>query len=117
MLLAQQYARFLCGDKDLGDCVFAQAEADSDPSLEHIGNLVRSGHRTEAPLIRLQMPEDQIVALLLSVNLPSYEDIARALNLPIGTVKSRINRARVHLGALTAAGRKELADTIRSLSQ
>ena len=30
----------------------------------------------------------------------SYEDAARALDIPIGTIRSRINRARTHLREL-----------------
>jgi RNA polymerase sigma-70 factor (ECF subfamily) len=45
------------------------------------------------------LPEYQRAILLLyHVEMLSYEEIADALELPIGTVKSRLNRARVGLG-------------------
>jgi RNA polymerase sigma-70 factor (ECF subfamily) len=45
------------------------------------------------------LPEyQQAILLLYHVEMLSYEEIAEALELPIGTVKSRLNRARVGLG-------------------
>jgi len=45
------------------------------------------------------LPEYQKAILLLyHVEMLSYEEIADVLELPIGTVKSRLNRARVGLG-------------------
>ena len=44
------------------------------------------------------LPDEQRVPLLLScVEGRSYEEIALLLSLPVGTVKSRIARARIHL--------------------
>ncbi len=45
-----------------------------------------------------QMPEyQQAMLVMYHVESLSYEDIAETLDLPIGTVKSRLNRARVAL--------------------
>lgn len=50
-----------------------------------------------------QMPEYQKAMLVMyHVEALSYDDIAAALDLPIGTVKSRLNRARVALRDLLA---------------
>jgi RNA polymerase sigma-70 factor (ECF subfamily) len=55
-------------------------------------------------------PEDAAVILLRDLQDVSYEDAARVLKIPVGTVKSRLHRARQALKArLTAhfrAGRK-----------
>lgn len=55
-------------------------------------------------------PEDAAVILLRDMQDVPYEDVARALKIPIGTVKSRLHRARQALKTrLTAhfrAGRK-----------
>jgi RNA polymerase sigma-70 factor (ECF subfamily) len=55
-------------------------------------------------------PEDAAVILLRDMQDIPYEDVARVLNIPIGTVKSRLHRARQALKArLTAhlrAGRR-----------
>jgi RNA polymerase sigma-70 factor (ECF subfamily) len=45
-----------------------------------------------------EMPEyQQAMLVMYHVDALSYEDIAETLDLPIGTVKSRLNRARVAL--------------------
>jgi RNA polymerase sigma-70 factor (ECF subfamily) len=55
-------------------------------------------------------PEDAMVILLRDLQDIAYEDVARLLDIPVGTVKSRLHRARQALKArLTAyfcAGRK-----------
>jgi RNA polymerase sigma-70 factor (ECF subfamily) len=46
------------------------------------------------------LPHDFRVAVVLrDVNQLSYEEMAEALSVPLGTVKSRISRARALLGA------------------
>jgi RNA polymerase sigma-70 factor (ECF subfamily) len=51
------------------------------------------------------LPEPERDALLLHVwEGLSYDDVAAALGIPVGTVRSRLNRARRHLRELTAAG-------------
>ena len=65
--------------------------------------------RVQRALNELQ-PEDAMVILLRDLQDIAYEDVARVLSIPVGTVKSRLHRARQALKArLTAyfgAGRK-----------
>ena len=55
-------------------------------------------------------PEDAMVILLRDLQDTAYEDIARVLKIPVGTVKSRLHRARqalkARLAAYVFAGRK-----------
>jgi RNA polymerase sigma-70 factor (ECF subfamily) len=44
-------------------------------------------------------PEHQAVLVLRVVNDQTYEDIAKTLNVPVGTVMSRLSRARAELKA------------------
>jgi RNA polymerase sigma factor (sigma-70 family) len=54
------------------------------------------------------LPEAERDTLLLHVwEGLSYDDVADALGVPVGTVRSRLNRARRHLRELTAAGGEE----------
>ena len=48
-------------------------------------------------------PEHQAVLTLRVVEDLSYDDIARTLNVPIGTVMSRLSRARAELKTRLAA--------------
>ncbi len=50
-------------------------------------------------LLRLP-PEQREVLLLVAVEQMSYEDIAKTLGIPLGTVMSRLSRARERLRAL-----------------
>jgi RNA polymerase sigma-70 factor (ECF subfamily) len=52
-----------------------------------------------------QLPEDQREAVVLrDLEEMSYEEIAMILSVPVGTVKSRINRGRIGLVRLINAG-------------
>lgn len=55
-------------------------------------------------------PEDAVVILLRDMQDSPYEEVARVLNVPVGTVKSRLHRARQALKSRLAlyfcAGRK-----------
>jgi len=57
-------------------------------------------------------PEDATVILLRDLQDIPYEDIARVLKIPVGTVKSRLHRARqalkARLAAYFRAGRKAI---------
>jgi RNA polymerase sigma-70 factor (ECF subfamily) len=77
------------------------------PSTE-VGPEAAAESRERAAAIRaalLALPEDYRIAVVLrDVNDLSYEEIAEALHLPLGTVKSRLSRARCQLaGALRGA--------------
>lgn len=58
----------------------------------------------------LELPEDQRVTLMMvSVEGASYREAADALGVPIGTVMSRVSRARASLaGGLAGSGAKEV---------
>lgn len=61
--------------------------------------IVEKNAREEAVQSALQkMPEyQQAMLVMYHVEMLSYEEISEALDLPIGTVKSRLNRARLAL--------------------
>jgi RNA polymerase sigma-70 factor (ECF subfamily) len=56
----------------------------------------------------LQVPEEfRAVLVMHDVQDLALQDIAEALEIPVGTVKSRLHRGRVSLGRALAPGRRE----------
>jgi RNA polymerase sigma-70 factor (ECF subfamily) len=62
-------------------------------------------------LLRLSA-DDREVLLLVSWADLSYEQIAEALDVPIGTVKSRLNRARVAVRAALAHETEDMFEEV-----
>lgn len=58
---------------------------------------------------KLPRPQQDVVALCLLSGL-SYEDAATALGVPVGTVRSRLSRARASLGELNSDPRHKQGD-------
>lgn len=86
--------------------------ADSRPGPEDI---------VETQELRLQLmqwieglkPEFRLVLVLRDIQGMSYEEVAAITRLPIGTVKSRINRARHYLKDQVLASREQIRNQSR----
>jgi RNA polymerase sigma-70 factor (ECF subfamily) len=65
--------------------------------------------RVADALTDLPAPERQAI-LLFAWEEMSYEEIADALGVPVGTVRSRLNRARSHLAAMIGQESAQQAD-------
>jgi len=61
-----------------------------------------------------QLPEDhKSVLLLVGVEELSYEDASRVLGVPVGTVMSRLSRARQRLRAMLETGRTTMLRRVK----
>ena len=56
--------------------------------------------RTIGAAVQQLVPFQKAMIVMYHVDMLSYEEMAMALSLPVGTIKSRLNRARVSLRAL-----------------
>jgi RNA polymerase sigma-70 factor (ECF subfamily) len=81
----------------------------SDTVADNVVALVNANHRwPDVARAIAALPEGERDALLLYAwEELSYEEIAVALDVPVGTVRSRLNRARIRLRELTAASGEE----------
>ena len=72
------------------DLPAADKKTDSETDNEFLGKKIQYAID--------KLPENfKTVAILRDVQELSYDDISNILNVPLGTVKSRINRARIQL--------------------
>jgi len=87
-----------------GDTLTRQIE-DTSPGPEE---LVEKEEREEVlqRAIAQLPPERRILIVLYHFENLSYEEIAQMLNLPVGTVKSRLNRARLALREILQPSRE-----------
>ena len=69
--------------------------------------------RVAAVVTALPPPERDALLLHVWEDL-SYEDVAAALDIPVGTVRSRLNRARRRIRELTRAAGEELGGSHRA---
>lgn len=83
--------------RDLVRRVSAQSDADSDETTELHGRLVRAIYDLE--------PDYRAVVVLRDIEGMDYETIAEILDIPHGTVKSRLHRARVILSSVLRPAR------------
>lgn len=88
------------------DRVRKRREVALDPKawerLPGVDGVHQAETRSELAAVRRlvgELPEEQrTVLLLVSVDGLSYREAAEALDLPVGTVMSRLSRARLHIG-------------------
>lgn len=72
---------------------------DEGPSPHHLMERGERERAVEAAVSQLPEYQKAMIVMYHAENL-SYEEIAEALDLPIGTVKSRLNRARLSMRQL-----------------
>lgn len=98
------------------EAMLERADADAswvadDRSAEDGLILQEEGRRVRDALVRLA-PSFREVIVLREIEELSYEDIARVLGVPIGTVMSRLSRARTQLREIYDRNRQGKRDAV-----
>ena len=89
--------------------------SDAADLAERVSNRVdaaRRWSRVAEAVVSLPPPERDALVLHVWENL-SYEDVAAALDIPVGTVRSRLNRARNRLRELDGQGGEQIGVEVR----
>ena len=100
-VMRHEFRRQLQEAKALGRISVYDHHPDHDTSVVDGFETAKQIERVQAALAKL--PDHELEPLLLSVlELQTYEQIADVMQIPVGTVRSRIHRARKRLNELTA---------------
>jgi len=88
---------------DVEDAASGTASGGADPGLSAEGALIRRADQeaVAAALAQIALPMREVL-VLREINELNYKDIADVLNLPVGTVMSRLSRGRQQLALLLA---------------
>ena len=79
------------------DREFIISSSDSDPSKDHLSQNLEKNIQNALS----ELPDDfKTIIILRDIQELSYDDISKIVELPLGTVKSRINRGRLKLQQL-----------------
>jgi RNA polymerase sigma-70 factor (ECF subfamily) len=89
-------------------------ESDLERVVERV-DAYHAGPAIAAALAALKRGDRDVLLLYAWADL-AYEDIAYALAIPVGTVRSRLNRARRQMRELLAAGGQYQGDGVRRLT-
>jgi RNA polymerase sigma-70 factor, ECF subfamily len=88
-----------------------RAARSTDPLEDEMPELAQRAAQGDALVVRdldrsiARLPDEQrAVLLLVTLEELSYEEVARTLGIPIGTVMSRLSRAREKMRAMMAGG-------------
>jgi RNA polymerase sigma-70 factor (ECF subfamily) len=82
----------------------------TEPYADQVDARVSAQQAGLAQALAELSPGDREVLLLVAWADMSYEDVARALDIPIGTVRSRLHRARAKTRKALTAAREEAFD-------
>lgn len=83
------------------DPVLTQHETTADDALSRVESA--DGHRDLARALATLAQGDREVLLMIAWANLSYAEVAAALGIPVGTVRSRLNRARTRIRAALGA--------------
>lgn len=83
--------------------------ADASPTSQpgHYLEMAEEEHRVQEALNRLS-PEHRAVLILKDMEGQKYEEMAEILQIPVGTIRSRLHRARVELKEILEKAEREI---------
>jgi RNA polymerase sigma-70 factor, ECF subfamily len=89
-----------------GEGLAEPADSSEASRPEHAMEMAEEEKRVHAALNRLS-PEHRLVLIMKDMEGQKYEDMAEVLQVPVGTIRSRLHRARLELRDILLLGRQE----------